>query len=208
MPPTTLHCPQCGAPVSVTSPAVVLAICDYCHTALYWDEDAVLLAGEQARLTQGFTRLYRGASGSLDGAPFEVIGRIRYRSLRGFWDEWWLHDAEGRGVWLTEDDHELAQQTRIDRDFSHLVGLDAGERFDLDGVPYEVDEVGEAECIGVEGQLPERVLTGERYRFLDASSLDGRFALGIELDDQPPSAFSGRWLAHEALRLADDGDVW
>jgi len=204
----TSRCPQCGAPVLISSPAVVLALCEYCHTALYWDEEGIRLAGEQARLTEGFTRLYRGAAGELEGAHFEVLGRVRYRSERGFWDEWWLDVAGGESVWLTEDDHELALQTRLERDVSHLVGLRAGQRFELDGVNFEVDEVGEAACGGIEGQLPERMLTGETYGFLDASSLDGRLALGVELDDQPPSAFRGRWLPHEAVRLADAGDEW
>jgi hypothetical protein len=75
-------------------------------------------------------------------------------------------------------------------------------------VTYEVDEVGETVCAGIEGELPKHVHTGDRYRYVDASSLDGRFTLGIELDENPPSAFLGRWVAHHDIRLDDEGEWW
>ena len=42
----------------------------------------------------------------------------------------------------------------------------------------------------------------------DASTPDGRFTLGLEFDDSPPSAYVGRWLDHQQLQLDDEGDEW
>jgi len=212
MPPAAnrpeVACPHCGAPLPIRSPAAVLVICEYCQTAVYWDADAIHAAGQQAALTEGFTRLYRGATGAIEGEALEVLGRIRYRSDRGFWDEWFVRIGD-ETAWLTEDDHELALQSPRDPDaLGDVLGLGPGDRFELPEGTFEVDEVGEAETVGVEGQLPQKILTGERYRFLDASSLDGRHALGVELDDDPPTAFLGRWLDHGAVSLDDEGEDW
>ena len=203
-----LACPHCGAPLTIRSPAAVLVICEYCSAAVYWDAQSVHSAGQQGALIEGFTRLYRGAGGSLEGQRFEVLGRIRYRSGIGLWDEWFIRGADEQTAWLTEDDHLLALQQPYAADLTHLAQQPAGARFELDGRPFEVDEVGEAVCVGVEGQLPARVLVGERYRYVDASSLDGALSLGVELDEQPPTSFLGRWLPHEAIQLDDEGIAW
>jgi hypothetical protein len=41
-----------------------------------------------------------------------VMGRVRYSFGSGFWDEWFLEFNDGTIGWLTEDNHELALQTR------------------------------------------------------------------------------------------------
>jgi hypothetical protein len=61
---------------------------------------------------EGFTRLFRGATGRLEKRPFVVMGRVRYSFGSGFWDEWFLEFGDGTIGWLTEDNHELALQTR------------------------------------------------------------------------------------------------
>lgn len=73
---------------------------------------------------------------------------------------------------------------------------------------FVVQEVGEAECIGVEGDLPIEAQTGEVYKFADASSQDGQFTLGIEYDQKPPTVFIGRWLKYTDLVLDDEGLEW
>src|SRR5690606_1867940 len=110
-PVSGIGCPSCGAPLPTRNPGVVVAVCAYCHTAVSWDADAVRASGLRSRLPQGFTRLYTGASGMLDGRHFVVLGRIRYGWSRGFWDEWCCRLDDGEDLWITEDDHELAAET-------------------------------------------------------------------------------------------------
>lgn len=212
---STIACPNCGAPVQIQSPAAVLAVCVYCQTASYWDEQGIRAAGVQSRPIDGFTRLYLGATGTLgnDGAPgserFVVLGRVRQRYAGGIWDEWYIQMSSGQVHWLTEDDHELAIQQRYEGATpNRLRDLRPGERFDVGGVVFEVDEVGETVCEGIAGELPKHISTGERYPFLDASSIDGKRVLGAEFDADPPTLFIGEWLAHEAIRLDDEGEAW
>ncbi len=49
---------------------------------------------------------------------------------------------------------------------------------------------------------------GERYRYIDGSSPDGKHSLGIEYDAGPGAVFLGDWLAHGELTLDDEGEDW
>lgn len=208
----TLACPSCGATHEVRNPGVMMVVCEYCATAVYWDESRIEAAGKQSVLPDGTSRLYRGAAGALHQKRFLVTGRVRYSFGRGFWDEWYLEMADGAAQWLTEDNHELAAQRAVSfnnpQPFSHYR---PGTRVRLRETDFVVQEVGHAECLGIEGELPRQIVTGERYPYVDASSPDGRYTLGLEFDEgenQPPSAFVGKWLKFSELRLDDEGDDW
>jgi hypothetical protein len=60
-------------------------------------------------------------------------------------------------------------------------------------------------CDGVEGQLPDRVAPGDRGRFVDASSVDGRRCLTVRFDADPPAIQTGRWLQPREVQLDADG---
>ena len=166
-------------------------------------------AGKHAVLPEGFTRLYTGATGTLFDRRFVVLGRARYRFDRGFWDEWALERQDGALVWLTEDNHELSLQSKVDGvPVEPFESFHVGLAFSLVDQTFVVEEMGEAQCIGIEGDLPRTFELGETYPFVDASTRDGRHALGIEFDDDPPSVYLGRWLRFASLRLDDEGVDW
>lgn len=205
----SVRCPMCGADLPIRSPATVLVVCAYCSSVAYVQADVATSAGVASSLVEGFTRLYRGAVGVLGGERFEVVGRARFAHLRGFWDEWFVAVLPNRTAWVTEDDHELAVQTPASaHDFGFATSLRPGQRFDFQGRTFEVDEVGEAECVGIEGELPVGLRPGARFRYVDATTLDGGAALGIELDGERSGVYLGRFLEHEDVRLDDEGDAW
>ena len=209
MEPKNIRCPSCGAEKIITNPGIVTVVCEYCGTAIYWDRDKVMSAGRQSLLPEGFTRLYRGATGRLKGHSFTVTGRVRYSFGKGFWDEWFLEFQNGSLGWLTEDNHELALQTKKElENCPPPDSLSPGAIFRAFNREFVVQEVGQAECLGMEGDLPIRVETGEKYLFADASSPDGKYTLGIEYDQEPPSVFLGKWLDYTDLRLDDEGLDW
>jgi hypothetical protein len=183
----------------------MMFVCAYCGSTAYWDASQVRSAGTQAALTEGFTRLYRDAAGSLRGTRFETLGRVRYGYGRGFWDEWYLRFADGTTAWLTEDNHELCLERRVDAAPPPDDGL---VRIMLGGLEFAVEERGEAVCMGAEGELPFVVTLGERYRYIDGSSPDGRHSLGIEYGAAGSAVFIGEWLGHEELALDDEGEDW
>ena len=210
MAPETIHCPSCGAGHEITNPGVVTIVCQYCGNAVYWDGGKIKDAGKQSILAEGFTRLYRGATGRLEGKRFTVMGRVRYSFGKGFWDEWFLEFDDGAIGWLTEDNHELAIQTRSSaaKKIPPMETIVPGKAVTFMKKKFIFQEKGQAECIGVEGDLPIEVKTGERYAFADASSPDGRYIFGIEFDDDPPALFIGRWLAFSDLKLDDEAQDW
>lgn len=207
--PQSITCPSCGAPHEVHNPGVMMVSCEYCGNAVYWDEDKIRDAGKQSHLPEGFSRLYRGATGELFHKRFVVLGRARYSFGHGFWDEWFLELQDGSLAWLSEDNHELALQKPLE---GAEVGLftyyQPGMTIKIKGKEYHVQEVGAAECIGVEGDLPKVVTVGEKYNYVDASSLDGKYILSIEYDDEKPSVYLGNWLNYTSLKLDDEDLEW
>jgi hypothetical protein len=200
-----VNCANCGAPRRVENPGTLMFVCEYCGSAVYWDEGQVRASGQKAALTEGFTRLYRGASGSLRGKRFATEGRVRYSFGRGFWDEWYLRFDDGSTAWLTEDNHELCVEARV----AEVPPPNGGyARVSIRGIDFVVEERGEAECIGAEGELPFVVRLGEKYRYVDGSSPDGKHAVGVEYDEDPANVFVGDWLVHEDIRLDDEGEDW
>lgn len=203
-------CPSCGAPLPARNPGVVASACAYCDTIVTWDADAARDSGRKSRLPQGFTRLYTGATGTLRDRAFTVLGRVRYSYGRGFWDEWAISiDGTDALTWITEDDHELAAEVGKARiEVGTPKDLKVGATVRVDGHEYLIEEVGQAECVGIEGQLPSDILPGEVYRYADGSTRDGVRTIGIEWDDDVPMVFTGRWVAHGDLRLDDEGVEW
>lgn len=210
MPARSVSCPSCGASREIHNPGILMFVCEYCGNAVYWDQERVQAAGEQSVLPEGFSRLYRGAAGSLHQKRFVVAGRVRYSFGRGFWDEWYLEMEDGALQWLTEDNHELALQRRVEtRGLVASGPWQPGQPITYRDRPFVVQEVGRAECIGVEGELPRFITSGESYPYVDASSPDGRSTLGLEYDDgDRPSLFLGKWLKHAELKLDEEGVDW
>ena len=205
-----IACPSCGAEHGVFNPGVITIACEYCGNAIYWDEEKIRLAGKQSILPEGFSRLYRGGGGTVSGrGSFVVLGRIRYSFGKGFWDEWFLEFGDGSTGWLMEDNHEFALETEsASQDVPSFTSIAPGSRVRARDVDFVVEEVGQAECLGVEGELPIMVQTGEKYAFADGSSPDGIYTLGIEYDQDPPTVFIGKWLKYEEIRMDDEGLDW
>ena len=203
------NCPSCGGPWPTHNPGIVVVVCEYCGGVFYLDEEKVRAAGRRSVLAEGFSRLYRGATGSYHRKRFRVLGRVRYGHDRGFWDEWFLELDDGEIAWLTEDQHQLAVQRAVEladlRPFEHYR---PGVRLLAHDTEMMVQEVGHAHCLGLEGALPRDIELDETYPYADATSLDGRYSLGLEFDGEPPSVYLGRWLSHRELALDDEGDAW
>ena len=170
MKPTQIACPSCGAGHDIYNPGVVTIVCGYCGTAVYWDEEKVKDAGKQAILPEGFSRLYRGATGKLFQKRFIVLGRVRYSFGKGFWDEWSLEFNDGTLGWLSEDNHEFAlEKEGSGKKIPAFSSLHPGYQLSVRNMEFIVEEVGHAECLGVEGDLPIVIQSGEKYAFADAS---------------------------------------
>lgn len=204
-----IQCPSCGAGHTIHNPGVITVVCEYCGNAVYWDEEKIANAGKQSVLPEGFSRLFRRATGSLFNKRFEVLGRVRYSFGKGFWDEWFLEFENGEIGWLSEDNHEFAYENALPgANVPAIAQLSPGTKLTLKKQVFVIEEVGEAECLGVEGDLPLQLQTGEKYAFADGSTPTGQYTLGIEYDNDPPTVFLGRWVKYASLKLDDEAGEW
>ncbi len=198
-----VQCAQCGAEHKVVNPAAISVHCEYCDAVLLLVDTNWVDSGKKSRLSQGFSRLYRGAVCVIHNVEYHIVGRVRYSFGRGFWDEWYALTDIGDGSWITEDNHEFAVQRRVDAHQldSDPTNLAVGDEVSLDGRTYRILEKGTATCLGLEGELPKGILPDEVYPYADGGSLDGVYALGIEYDDDQPTLFIGEWVSAKNITV-------
>jgi hypothetical protein len=192
------QCPSCGAGNVVTNPGIVMKVCDYCKTAMYWDEDAVLSAGRKSLDLPPSSRFRLGMGGKIKQQSFRVLGRLTYAHESGTWNEWFIEMQDGKILWLTEDEGEIFLEGPLEltsRVPPHTE-LQPGQRISLNDKVGVVEEIGEARCLGGEGQIPFRVEIGEIYPYVDGSTEDGSNSFGLEYDGKSGEvrAFLGRIL--------------
>ena len=207
-----LLCPSCGAPVIIRNPATISKVCEYCSTVLVWDQDSLKNAGKESRLAEGYSRLYRWATGSVHGTRFQVLGRVRYSFGRGFWDEWYVMLENGEGHWITEDNHEFSFQELVSSSdpLPSFKEAEIGHPMIINGQDYHIQEKGMAVCLGMEGELPKDILPNEKYPYVDGSSYDGKNSFGLEYDNDEgePTLFIGKWVRPGQLKLDDEQLDW
>ncbi len=202
-----LRCPNCGGEHTLTNPGITMLVCEYCNTVVYWDDETTLKMGAQSILPEADTRLFMHATGKLMDRGYEVVGRLRYDHGRGSWDEWYLQMDDGGVAWLSEDERELSleQAAQIDGAPPPPDQLSIGSMITIEEVGYSVRELGQATCIGGEGQLPFTILPDERYPYADLVSMDGTRFATLEYDEgTTPHAFAGHVLNHQQLTIEDE----
>ena len=200
----TIQCPSCGAGHTLHNPGISTIVCDYCRTTIYLEED-VLRAGTRAVVAEPRSSLAVGRSGTVEGRPFTLVGRVQFEHATGRWDEWYAVDSAGRTWWIVEDEktYSVEQPTR---DVEIPPDAQLGTRLELDGSTFEIDEIGSARCIGGEGQLPRMFQPGEEYDYFDASEIGSQNVLSIERAQSDPSdleVYYGRAVRPDQVEFGD-----
>lgn len=194
-------CPGCGGPSTIHSPFAKMAVCANCSNTLWLTQDGVKAGPKMTAPTPALSGLFIGAEGQLRQKPFTVVGRVRYKHGRGFWDEWFLTRPDDTKVWLSEDEGELS----VEKEYSFKGELldfkqvRPGQRMTLSGHPFLVDETGVAVCESGEGELPFQIEPGEEVPYLEGT-IDKRMAT-LEYDEDGPKLFLGEYLAMGALKV-------
>jgi len=193
-------CPGCGAEVSFRSAASVMAVCEYCRTAVLKEAAAVRDIGKIAPVFEDYSPLQIGVSGRWEKSGFTVVGRLQLRYGAGYWNEWrvllddgsdaWLSDASGQYVFTTPRVH-----TQLLPRFEELrPGLGctfAGNR-------YVAADVRTARCVAGEGELPFRVGDGWELKAADFRWRD-RFVTLDYSEGGAPAVYAGHAVTLEEL---------
>ncbi len=195
------ECPSCGAGNVVTNPGVLMKICDFCKTAIYWDKSSALRAGKKSLDLPESSRFKVGATGRIKRRRFTVLGRLTYAHEHGTWNEWFIEVGSGEIRWLAEDEGELflEKTLQLSSPVPAYADLHPGMHVKLNDRVGVIEELGQARCLGGEGQIPFVVEIGETYPYADGAGEDGSFVFGLEYDAQSgaPTAFVGQLVSLE-----------
>ena len=145
-----------------------------------------------------------GGTGKLKGRSFRVLGRLSYAHEKGTWDEWFIVQ-DGNILWLTEDEGELFLETPLEltSPVPPYSELSPGMQVKLNDKVGMIEELGEARCLGGEGEIPFQVEIGETYPYADGSLADEKSSFGLEYDAGTGNvrAFIGRILDMKDSRV-------
>lgn len=199
-----MKCPSCSAPLPYDQRFATLVVCSHCHSAVIFDDAAARVAGKMAVLTRPQSGLYVGATGKIGkDLAFRCLGRVRYAYGRGFWDEWYLqHDGQDTS-WLSEDEqtltHDRPKRHQLTRE--QLQTIVPGAKLNIDGQDYWVTESDTAICEGGEGQLPFRIISGEKVPFFDLETSE-RSTATLEIEpDGTVKVFAGARIKPKDLHI-------
>lgn len=201
------QCPSCGAPLKFENAHSLYAVCKYCRTMSVQSEDALKEVGKTAALVEDGSPLQLGASGTIDGKTFTIIGRIQYNHGLGFWNEWYVNMAEDAGgpAWLGEA-NGMYVFTRLKKDAELPEGLqfkdiEAGSGLPIDHNIYYVKDIQSTKVVSGEGELPFPFECEYEAPVVDAVSADGQFAT-LDFSEDKPLVFIGKPIGFRDLHLA------
>ncbi len=193
-------CPSCGASVEFKSAASQFAVCEFCRSTLRRSGEELQRIGQMAELFEDHSPLQIGVQGTIAADPtadsalaggFSVVGRLQYRYPDGVWSEWHLLLVDGQRGWLSEDNGSYALMRELgDRsDLPAAESFQAGQSVRLEGRPYQIASVMQAELIAAAGELPFAPALNRPFWLVDARSADARImSLDYSLAESPSTA--------------------
>lgn len=190
MPTKSINCPQCGDRLPLTFLHSKLVVCASCHSTIFLEDDAVRLAGKQSVLAEIPSLIQIQQPFSYQSHTYFPVGHVRYQYDSGFWDEWWVFDEGGEGVWVSVDEGDFA--------FEKPVKAPANITFEKLTIDtkinnWRVTERGTAVCDSFEGELPEIIKSGDQFDYVHLSKPDGQL-LTLEFSDNSVKAYKGKWV--------------
>lgn len=174
-------CPNCGGPIEFRFGGTLVAVCEFCQSAVARDDQDLKLIGKVAQLVQTESLVQIGSTGSFRGKPFEVIGRVQYNhSAGGVWDEWYLRFPGDKMAWLAE------AQGRIHLTFPRPIRkkdpvpdfneLEVGQALQYSKNELTVVEKGVAKSASAQGEIPWAFIPNVDHVYVDLLGTEGWFA--------------------------------
>lgn len=181
------NCPNCGGPVEFAIGSSAVVICTYCRSVVARTDRGLEAHGVVAALIDTGTPLRTGLAGKYRGNGFRITGRTQMRhEAGGIWNEWYAAFDDGRWGWVAEAQGRYYVTFRVGDDAPPLDAIDLGARVgDL-----TVAEIGRAEVVSAEGELPWKPAPGETYAYADLTGPEQRFAT-IDYSEEAPVLFKG-----------------
>ena len=161
-----------------------MVVCGYCGQTSYVNIGHLTAAGGSPVVLADYgSVLAVGKRGSVKTKDFEVLGRLRFDYEDGFWDEWLvLLDGEpDTETWLQEDEGEFTLFRRVALENPpRFEELTVGNETSIRGEPVFVTEKSRATISGGEGELPFRIVRGEKADYADGIVAGKRLVASLE----------------------------
>ena len=200
------NCPNCGAPLQFRSAALAVKVCDYCRSTIVRRGEALENVGKAAEVPDDVSPVQLGVRGrdgaNGQGAPFEVVGRVRWGYADGAWNEWclsygdgsygWLGEASGRWMLLREAPASVFGGDAVAR-LATGQPVEPGMSAWIAELEYIASDIQQVSCIGAEGELPYPTPIGTKAVSVDLQRGDGRTA-SLQTDGGHISAYAGRYV--------------
>ena len=175
-----LSCPACGAPVSCATGVTVHIVCPSCHAEVDTSgATATVLAAGAAVEAVPFT-LELGAEASIDGARYQVLGRMRRAEDDGSaWSEYLLYAAGRPFIWLVETDEEWRRADVLNR----WPRWDGGGSVQLDDRTFNHSSDYRARVTFAAGSFNWRVRVGDAVRVSEFAAGSAGLAAEISAEE-------------------------
>lgn len=205
-----VSCPQCGAPLGIRNANTQTIVCDKCgsYVTVGAGEASVLAKGK--RFKPG-TPIEIGATGTLDGTRFIVMGHVQYEgwdpkdtSDRWKWDEYLLGGDDGRMLWLSHDEKGFSLYTR-----QRLTGefaIRTSRHIPARGGQVLVHERYPARIVGARGELTWRAQPGDSIYMAEGAARGKRYS--VQQSDEELEIYEGTAVAALDVAKAFGGEAW
>ncbi len=172
------ECPSCGAALQQNNAASKSITCMYCGQTSHINMNQLEAAGQQHILIDYGSALSYGSSNRLRNEAFTILGKVRMAYEDGFWDEWYIEREDGSEGWIQEDDgsfifFEQNQTPIINVNFTDIkVGQTYNFSDDIQSAfnSVFVTSKGKATIKGGTGELPFKIIPGEKADFIEGIS--------------------------------------
>ena len=189
----TLECPNCGAPLSLSSTEAKTVTCQSCGNVLDLTEQGLNITSETNKDIQPAVPLEPGMTGEIQGQTYQIIGWLKYRGYDTeevwYWDEWLLAGGDGGYLWLSYDDETgfvVQEKAPPPHDFDPRSGM----MFTADDQKVLITERDEAEIVALAGELTWRARVGDEINYADAFRGDDRYS--FEYSSEEIEFYKGR----------------
>jgi uncharacterized protein DUF4178 len=184
----------------------MLAVCPHCSSLVARGDRKLEDLGKVAALVETDSPLALDVTGRFQGTPFRIVGRVQYRhQLGGVWDEWLAAFDDGRWGWLAQAQGRfyLTFRRKLAKDvvIPPYEDLELGQRFTIPAFArLVISEIGEADFVSAQGEIPFVVTPGEKLRYADLSAGGGKFAT-LDYSEERPLVFVGEELTLSELGI-------
>lgn len=191
----TINCPQCGATLALKFQHTKITVCSHCDSTLFLADDAVKFAGQQSVLSENTSLIQMHQAFSYKQKTLMPVGKIRYAHDIGFWEEWWVIDNAGKGLWLSIDEGDFAfeEPITLDKTPPKFSDIRLGQSYIFFSMLWKVTEINTGICEGFIGELPELIKKDEKVPFIHLSG-ENRELMTLEYLFNTVKAFKGQWV--------------